>query len=340
MMKICRAISFIVTLLLISSFVSANNKTGFRLENFDYPYPVQFMPLSSQKKQLEMAYMDVKPTAKANGKTIVLFHGKNFCAATWGQAIKALATAGYRVIAMDQIGFCKSSKPVDYQYSFHQLATNSWNLLNKLGIEKAVIVGHSMGGMLATRYALLYPDNVDALFLVNPIGLEDWLAKGVPYVSIKDWYKNQLTLTTKRARAYQQKTYYAGQWRDDYQKWVDMLMIQYRADKEDSAWLSAIHYDMILTQPVVHEFDQLSVPTWLFIGEKDNTAIGKAFVPDDIKKQLGNYPVLARKTAKAIPDSHLILFNDLGHSPQIQEPERFQQALLNALNTVFSKQSE
>ncbi len=337
MLKIFRIISFFAVILLLSSAASAENKSGFRLENFDYPYPVEFMPINSQKKQLEMAYMDVKPTSESNGETVVLFHGKNFCAATWGDTIKALSVAGYRVVAIDQIGFCKSSKPIDYQYSFHQLATNSWNLLKRLGIDKAVVVGHSMGGMLATRYALLYPDNVGALFLVNPIGLEDWLAKGVPYVSIKDWYKNQLTLTSKKARHYQQNTYYAGQWRDDYQQWVDMLMMQYKADKENAAWLSALQYDMILTQPVVHEFDQLSVPTWLFIGEKDNTAIGKAFVPDDIKKQLGNYPVLARKTAKTIPDSHLILFDNLGHSPQIQDPERFQQALLVALNNVFSK---
>ncbi len=332
-----RVLSFFVVLLLICSAASAKNKSGFRLENFDYPYPVQFMSLSSQKKQLEMAYMDVKPTTEANGKTVVLLHGKNFCAATWGETIRALSAAGYRVVAIDQIGFCKSSKPIDYQYSFHQLATNSRSLLNQLNIDKAVVVGHSMGGMLATRYALLYPDNVDALFLVNPIGLEDWLAKGVPYVSIKDWYKNQLGLTAKKARNYQQNTYYAGQWRDDYQHWIDMLMMPYKADKEDSAWLSAIHYDMILTQPVVHEFDQLSVPTWLFIGEKDNTAIGKAFVSDEVKKRLGNYPVLARKTAKAIPGSHLVLFDDLGHSPQIQDPERFQQSLMNALNNVFSK---
>lgn len=340
MTKMCRSFSVIFILLLNTTLVYANNKTGFRLENFEYPYPVEFMPIASQKKQLEMAYMDVKPSTEANGRTVVLFHGKNFCAATWGETIRSLTDAGYRVVAMDQIGFCKSSKPIDYQYSFHQLATNSRNLLNRLNIDKAVVVGHSMGGMLATRYALLYPDNVDALFLVNPIGLEDWLAKGVPYVSIKDWYKNQLTLTTKKARNYQQNTYYAGEWREDYQHWVDMLMMQFKADKEDSAWLSAIHYDMILTQPVVHEFDQLSVPTWLFVGEKDNTAIGKAFVSESVKKQLGNYSMLARKTAKRIPDSHLILFDDLGHSPQIQAPERFQQTLVDALNTLFSVQSE
>ncbi|WP_252499309.1 alpha/beta fold hydrolase, partial [Escherichia coli] len=49
------------------------------------------------------------------------------------------------------------------------------------GVARASVIGHSMGGMLATRYALLYPRQVERLVLVNPIGLEDWKALGVPW---------------------------------------------------------------------------------------------------------------------------------------------------------------
>ena len=65
--------------------------------------------------------MDVPP-AKPNGQAVVLLHGKNFCAATWQATIAVLSAAGYRVIAPDQIGFCKSSKPAHYQFTFQQLA--------------------------------------------------------------------------------------------------------------------------------------------------------------------------------------------------------------------------
>jgi pimeloyl-ACP methyl ester carboxylesterase len=97
---------------------------GPELEGFDYPYPVQQYRFTSQDVQLHMAYMDVKP-AKPNGRTVVLLHGKNFCAATWKGSIDALTRAGYRVVAPDQVGFCKSSKPEHYQYSFQQLAANT-----------------------------------------------------------------------------------------------------------------------------------------------------------------------------------------------------------------------
>ncbi len=195
-------------------------------------------------------------------------------------------------------------------------------------------MGHSMGGMLATRYALLYPEKVSGLLMVNPIGLEDWLGKGVPYIRIDDWYQNQLQMNAGGIRQYQQQTYYAGQWRDDYDIWVEMLAGQFEADRESSARLSALIYDMILTQPVVHEFDRLKVPAWLFIGARDTTAIGKAFVSDTIRQKLGRYDRLGTETVAVIPDARLHLFPELGHSPHIQSPDRFNQALIKALESM------
>lgn len=119
---------------------------GEQLEGFHYPYPLQHFTFSSQQQSLSMGYMDVKPAQQANGQTVVLMHGKNFCAATWEDTINALSQQGYRVIAPDQIGFCTSTKPARYQYSFQQLAQNTHQLLAQLGVEKAVIVGHSTGG--------------------------------------------------------------------------------------------------------------------------------------------------------------------------------------------------
>jgi hypothetical protein len=78
---------------------------GPQLQGFDYPWPVSHYHFTSQGEALDMAYLDVKP-ASPNGRTAVLLHGKNFCAATWQATIMALTQTGYRVIAPDQIGFC------------------------------------------------------------------------------------------------------------------------------------------------------------------------------------------------------------------------------------------
>jgi pimeloyl-ACP methyl ester carboxylesterase len=218
---------------------------------------------ASQGADLDMAYMDVKP-AKPNGEVAVLLHGKNFCSATWEGTIKFLNQAGYRVIAVDQIGFCKSTKPEHYQYSFQQLAGNTRALLASLGVSRAMIVGHSTGGMLAIRYALMFPEDVSRLVLVDPIGLEDWKAKGVPWQSVDAWDRQELRTTADGIREYERVTYYAGTWQPSYERWVQMLAGMYRGPGKDIvAWNSALLYDMIYSQPVVYELGRLEAPVLL-----------------------------------------------------------------------------
>jgi pimeloyl-ACP methyl ester carboxylesterase len=305
---------------------------GPQLEEFDYPYPVEWFRFQSQQRELKMALMDVKPE-QPNGRTVVLLHGKNFCGATWERTIATLAGAGYRVIAPDQIGFCKSTKPDRYQYTFQQLATNTRLMLEARGVTRAVILGHSMGGMLAARFALMFPDVAERLVMVNPLGLEDWQAEGVPYAPVDQVYQSELRTTFDTIKAYQLKVYYNGRWKPEYDRWVEMAAGLYGGSgRELVAWNQALTADMIFTQPVVHEFGTLRVPTTLMIGGMDRTAPGAARAAPALAQRLGRYPELGRKAAAAIPGATLIEFPELGHSPQVEAPERFHEALLRALD--------
>ena len=320
-------------LLLAPALAVAQPSYGPELEGFEYPHPVSRFEFTSQGQPMHMAYMDIAPQGTANGRTVVVMHGKNFCGASWEESITALSEAGYRVVAPDQIGFCKSTKPDGYQYSFHQLALNTAALLDELSVDEHVVMGHSMGGMLATRYALLYPQRVEQLVMVNPIGLEDWLAKGVPYISVDDWYEGQLATTREGIKNYQLTTYYNGEWRPEFDRWVDMSAGMFNGPgKETVAWHSALTFDMILTQPVYHEFHRLEVPTVLIIGEHDNTAIGKHLVAEEQQQELGDYRAMSRDVAERIPEATLHLYPELAHSPQVQDPERFHRDLLKLLD--------
>jgi pimeloyl-ACP methyl ester carboxylesterase len=304
---------------------------GPELQGFDYPWQVSHFSFTSQGETLDMAYMDVTPTAP-NGRTALLLHGKNFCAATWRDTIAVLVEAGYRVIAPDQIGFCKSTKPAHYQYSFQQLAGNTRALLVSLGISRATVIGHSVGGMLGMRYALTYPGDVDRLVLVDPIGLEDWKAKGVPWQSVDAWYQQERKTTADSIRDYQRATYYSGTWDPKYERWVQMLAGLYRGSGHDIvAWNAALVDDMAYTQPVFYELESISMPVLLIIGDKDTTAIGKNLAPPAIRATLGNYPVLGKAAAARMPRAQLVEFPNLGHAPQIQAPEDFHKALLDGM---------
>jgi pimeloyl-ACP methyl ester carboxylesterase len=304
---------------------------GPELEGFSYPWPVLNFEFVSQGIALHMAYMDINPTAP-NGRIVILLHGKNYVAATWQLTIAVLSGAGYRVIAPDQIGFGKSTKPAHYQYTFQQLAGNTHALLASLDISRVTVVGHSTGGMLGVRYALMYADSIDQLVLVDPIGLEDWKAKGVPWQSVDALYQQELQTTADRIREYERTTYYAGTWRPDYEQWVQMLAGLYRGPgRELVAWNAALLSDMIYTQPVLYEFGDLRMPVLLVIGDKDTTAFGKDAAPPAVRATLGNYPKLGKEAASRIPQVRLVEFPDLGHSPQIQAPEEFHKVLLDWL---------
>lgn len=324
-------LSLAVLLVVAPAAAAESPAYGPELEGFDYPYPVKQFSFASQGQTLHMAYMDVAPAAAPRG-TVVLLHGKNFCSATWERQIKVLTEAGYRVIAPDQVGFCKSSKPLGYQFTFQQLARNTQALLASLDVEKPVVIGHSTGGMLAIRYALMYPDEVRQLVLVDPIGLEDWKAKGVPSISIDQWAAREAKTSAESLRRYEQATYYAGQWRPEYERWVAMLAGMYRGPGRAAvAWDSALLDDMIYTQPVVYELGALAVPTLLLVGDKDTTALGKDLAPPDLRARLGDYPELGKNAARLITNIKLIEFPDLGHAPQMQDPEAFDKALLENL---------
>lgn len=320
---------FISAILCLSASAQQQDTLSITLENVTYPYPVKFLPIQTEGQDLRMAYMDVLPTGKANGRTVMLFHGKNFGGYYWADVIKALTGRGFRVVVPDQIGFGKSSKPFIH-YSFHQMA--AWNklLLDGLGIPKANILGHSMGGMLATRFALMYPQQTEKLLLENPIGLEDYRSF-VPYTSTSDQYQNELKATAESIKQYYKSSYFVA-WKPEYDKLVSVAAgVTNSADFPRYAKVAAMTFTMIYEQPVVYEFQHVTVPTILFIGKEDHTIVGKSLLSQQQQNQYGQYKVLGKQTAAKIPNAKLIEFDGAGHIPHLEVPTEFLVALLGGL---------
>ena len=302
-----------------------------RLDKYEYPFPVQVLSIDEQRQSLDMAYMDVAPK-QSNGQTVLLLHGKNFSGAYWERTIIELLADGYRVVVPDQIGFGKSSKPAQLQYSFQMLADQTRRLLDNLKVDDVTVVGHSMGGMLATRFALMFPERTRSLVLVNPIGLEDWQHKQVPWQSVEAWYQGELNKTPEKVKAYMTASYFDGQWKEAYEPLLTLQQGWIRGpDYKRIAWNSALHYDMIYSQPVVHDFDRLSMPTLLIIGSRDRTALGRNRAPQPQRDQLGRYDRLGKEAAKCIPDATLVELEGIGHVPQYEAFDRYMTALRDFL---------
>jgi len=305
-----------------------------RLASYDYPYPVRTLPLQAQWQRLELAYMDVaaeSTTSTLPRGTVLLLHGKNFSGAYWADTIALLTKQGYRVVVPDQIGFGKSSKPVDYQYGFDAMAAQTAALLDQLDQGSVHVVGHSMGGMLGARFALLFADRTRSLTLVNPIGLEDW-RRWIGHVPVGDWYAAEMQKSPDDVREYMRKAYFAGQWKTEYEPLVEIQAGWIAGpDRERMARVSALTYDMILGQPVVHEFPHIAVPTLLIIGQRDRTALGRNRVDAAAAEQMGRYPELGRAAAAAIAGARLVPVDGAGHLPQVEQFDAYATALTGFL---------
>lgn len=282
-----------------------------------YPYPVSYLPLTVYGQDVRMAYMDVPPDGQPNGRTVVLFHGMNFGGFYFGVPIDALRKAGFRVVAPDQIGFGRSSKPI-IPYNFHDMALNTRKLLQSLGISKAAIVGHSMGGMLAARFAASYPDLTERAVLYNPIGLTDarWER---PWRTADDAYK--ATMAQTRDQAYQAFSanihrYFPNAWKPEYERYVRILYAPtLGGDWPRLAMVRAIYQQITYLDPVVHDWPHIKAKTLVLGGEQDGE----------------NFPALAKHIAATIPGAELVLIPNVGHVPHLQVPGIFCRELLKFL---------
>ena len=291
-------------------------------------YPVQFFPVRIEGQDLRMAYRDAKPTAAPNRKTVVLLHGKNFSGYYWERVIRVLASHGFRVVAPDQIGFGASSRP-DIHYSFHRMAASTKALLDHLGIERVLVVGHSMGGMLAARFTLMYPGSVEKLVLEDPIGLEDYRTF-VPYASVEELYESERNATYQSFLNYQ-KGYYTS-WKPEYEQYVqDQAWVLGTGDYPRDAFSAALTSEMIYEQPVCYELSRIKAPTLLIIGQEDRTVPGKGRLSPEAKAVAGDYPRLGAKTHEQIQGSKLVEIPNCGHIPHIERPEAFDDTLLKFL---------
>ncbi|WP_137168398.1 alpha/beta fold hydrolase [Salinimonas lutimaris] len=300
-----------------------------RLTGVSYPFDVRTFRFSSQGHDLEMAYMYLPP--EKGFPVVTLLHGKNFNGAYWQNTATWLHDQGYGVLMPDQVGFGKSSKPTDYQYSFAALASNTKALMDKLNIVKTIVVGHSMGGMLATRFALLYDDVATRLVLVNPIGLENYLVYE-HYRDINNFYRSELKKSAQDIISYQQKRYYDGQWNSDYASFAEPLIGWVQGpDWPILAKVSALTYDMIFTQPVIEDMQYLTMPVSLILGTRDRTAPGADQQKADNKRELGRYDRLGQQVKVRNDKIRVTELKGLGHLPQIEDFDRFKAPFLEAI---------
>ena len=298
-------------------------------EECPYPYPSSYLSLRLYGQDVRMAYMNVAPQGQPNGHTVVLLHGNNFAGFYFGVVIDALRKEGFRVIVPDQIGYGRSSKPI-IPYYLADMARNTRAILESLNIEKAMIVGHSMGGMLAARFATQYPDCTERLVLFNPIGLTDARFNN-PVGDPDEAYKRTLASTypTIRASLMRYVAHKPSAWNSQFESYA---RIRYAwtlsADWPRLARVQTLINNVIYLDPVVYDWPHIQAPTLVYGGAEDMLAGAPAAFQEGMKR-----------IAAAIPNgkARLELLPGLGHVPFLEDPERSLPPLVAFLKEGITK---
>jgi pimeloyl-ACP methyl ester carboxylesterase len=325
---ICLTFAAALWFALFASSAARGEAVGIALEGFPYPYPVHFVPLTLEGEDLRLAYMDVAPAGPPTGRTVVLLHGRNFPSSYWEPTIKALVEAGYRVVAPDQIGFGKSSKP-GFAYSFDAMARATIALIDSLHVDRFDLVGHSMGGMLAVRLARAYGSRIDHLVLYSPIGLEDYRFY-VPPVTDEELAERERALTADGYRR-QLMTNYAISLPSAAIEPFVQLRDEIKESGEYPRWLKSFvaSYQMIYSQPVAHEIPLIDRPTLFIMGANDHNAPGRPFAPAQLRDKMGQNAALAQSLAGRMPNARVVVFEGVGHLGHLEATQRFNETLLN-----------
>jgi pimeloyl-ACP methyl ester carboxylesterase len=292
--------------------------TAIDYANVPYPYPVDFLEVRLYGEDHRMAYMDVAPVGPPNGQTVVVFHGMNFFAAAYEPTIDALTQAGFRVLAIDRLGYGRSSKP-DVHYNLHMPARNTKALLDALGIEQAAVIGHSMGGMVATRFAFTYPETTTHVVMVNQIGLSD-PRPGRPWQDPQEAYRSTYEDTTYESILQGHVRYYPRGWRPEYLHWVKVQYgLTLSGDWPRMAKVRAAQRRILYEDPVVYEWRHIASKALVIGGAEDR------LVPD--------YPAAARNVAERLQNAELVIFPEVGHSPHFDSPDEYHGELIRFLRS-------
>ena len=296
-------------------------------EDVPYPHAVSYLPLTLYGQEVRMAFMDVPALGPSNGATVVLLHGNNFAGFYFGGPIEALRKEGFRVVVPDQIGYGRSSKPI-IPYTLHDMARNTRLLLQSLKIERAMIVGHSMGGMLAARFATQYPAMTERLVLYNPIGLSDPRFDR-PWESTDEAYKRTLgsTYQTIRTALLRYVSHNPAAWTPEFERYT---RIRYSwtlsADWPRLAMVQAMLGQVQYLDPVINDWEHIMAPTLVFGGAEDSLPGSAAVFQQRMKFVAGRIPN-GRGRLHLIPG--------ICHVPHLEAPEKTYPPLIAFLREGF-----
>jgi pimeloyl-ACP methyl ester carboxylesterase len=269
---------------------------------------------------LRISYVDV-----GDGPTILLLHGLGHSTHGWRKVIAPLAAAGYRVMAVDLPGFGYSDKPGNYTLQAYVDFVTEW--LDLHCVDRAAVVGNSMGGAIAAAFAGLRPERVGAAVLVDPGGFGKevtWLlrlaglrfARFLPRRISRRQVRRGLRFIVANPSVIED---------EDVDRIIELSELPgaraaFLEIAHNAIGLRGVRPDQQLGDIAAH----ITAPTLIMWGDRDR------IIP----------PAHARLANQAIPHAQVAILENTGHVPQLEAPERFTGLVLRFLGEPFPPEAD
>jgi len=272
-----------------------------------------------ESKQVEIFGQKIHylEAGSALNPAVILLHGLGGDVSNWAPTIPALS-GKYHVYVPDQIGFGKSDKPIT-NYRVAMLVEFLDVFCKKLGIQKATLVGNSLGGWTAASFAIAHPEKVDKIVLVCAAGYtpKRW---GGPELTREALAALNPSTTEDFKRLFSTIFYNKAMLTDQF---VEMALTN-KFKRGDGHTINAFIESVLRGEDFLDgKVKAIKAPTLVLWGKDDGLTplgMGKAFVED-------------------IPGAQLVVIDQCGHVPQMEKPSEFNAALLKFLGGAQSAQA-
>ena len=257
-------------------------------------------------------------SAGEKGSTVILLHGVGCSVEFWERNIAALARE-HRVFAVDIVGFGRTDKP-EVVYTFQLMADFVLDFMNAMGIDKASLVGNSMGGGISMTVAAQAPERVKKIVLVDPVGLGKWQSPVMRLMTLPV-IGNVLTKPSRKGveRQMQLCLYDFSQASDDF---IDRVTAIGTLPGNQRTFLSLLRETGNITgirKGIIAEFSarlkKIKAPILVIWGRQDRILLASE----------------GEAAVERMADVRLHVMDKAGHLPQIDKPEEFNATVLDFL---------
>ncbi len=288
-------------------------------EDFNYLFEIT-------KTEIEPGTV-IAHTDMGDGDPIIFIHGLGSYISAWNKNLSTLSQH-FRCLAIDLPGYGKSSK-ILHSGTMEYYSSVVIKLMDKLGINRANICGHSMGGVIALKLAIEYPERLKNLVLIAPGGAETYTQD--EKILVQSYLNTKKIIANDKQQIANNVIVNFYNFPDDAQFMIDdRIALRSSSDFHTHATIVARSAAGVVNSDVSHRLNEIKAPVFALFADHDKLIPNKFLHPDITHRDIIN------TFESGISDIRIFELKNCGHFIQFEQPEAFNDLIITSLTKNVS----